>query len=269
MTTPANEPPPSAHALDDSASAEPDATFPYRRSHVELSAVQAVGELCPYLTAASGSWRSSAANREHRCGALDPPGQLPLEKQRRLCLSTHHVSCPAFRAARAGRAAVLAPGLDPTAVAVVDAARRPLARTSAIVLQQPRFMAPVARWPLDRALSQAALVALLVLAFAVVAVARLTSSDGGAAIGSPSASPTASAPATPRPTRRPTPSPSGSGSLVPSGSPAPSFRATYRVQAGDTLVEIAAQFDTTVAAIQEANGLTGSDLRIGQILNIP
>jgi LysM repeat protein len=35
------------------------------------------------------------------------------------------------------------------------------------------------------------------------------------------------------------------------------------------LVEIAAQFDTTVAAIQEANGLTGSDLRIGQVLNIP
>jgi LysM repeat protein len=52
-------------------------------------------------------------------------------------------------------------------------------------------------------------------------------------------------------------------------SPSPSFRATYRVKSGDTLVGIAAEFNTTVAAIQEANGLTGSDLRIGQLLNIP
>jgi len=57
--------------------------------------------------------------------------------------------------------------------------------------------------------------------------------------------------------------PSGANATV-----APSVR-TYRVQAGDTLVGIAAEFGTTVKAIQDLNALTGSDLRIGQILAIP
>lgn len=45
---------------------------------------------------------------------------------------------------------------------------------------------------------------------------------------------------------------------------------TYTVRAGDTLTSIAARFDTTVAAIAEANGLRDlHTLRIGQVLRIP
>ncbi|MBM4421794.1 MAG: LysM peptidoglycan-binding domain-containing protein [Chloroflexi bacterium] len=44
---------------------------------------------------------------------------------------------------------------------------------------------------------------------------------------------------------------------------------TYTVQAGDSLYRIAAKFNTTVSAIQSANGLTGSAIRIGQVLKIP
>jgi LysM repeat protein len=41
------------------------------------------------------------------------------------------------------------------------------------------------------------------------------------------------------------------------------------VQAGDTLFGIAAEFDTTVSELQKLNGITGSNLRIGQELKIP
>jgi LysM repeat protein len=214
---------------------------------------------------------------------VDPPGLLSIEKQRRLCLSVDHGACAAFRAAKAGRAAVLAPGLDPTTVAVADAARRPVARTAAVVLERPRFALPTTRWPLDRALTQVVLVALMVLAFGALAVSRFSSSGDGGAVASPSASPSASSSPTPRPTQRPSPSPSpsapasglpsasasASAVVSPPASPAPSFRATYRVESGDTLVAIAAQFGTTVKAIQDANGLTSSVLKVGQQLNIP
>jgi LysM repeat protein len=251
------------------------------RGENDATAVQAVRQICPYLIATSGSWRSASPNREHRCGAVDPPGLLTIEKQRRLCLSVDHGACAAFRAAKAGRASVLAPGLDPTTVAVADAARRPIARTAAVVLERPRFTVPTTRWPLDRALTQVVLVGLMILAFGAVAISRLSDPGAGGVVASPPASPSASPTQTPRPTLRPTPSPSGSPASPgasagaspvaspPSSSAAPSFRATYRVKSGDTLVAIAAQFGTTVRAIQDANGLTGSDLKVGQVLNIP
>ena len=43
----------------------------------------------------------------------------------------------------------------------------------------------------------------------------------------------------------------------------------YTVQSGDTLWQLAQRFGTTVNAIMALNGLTGSDLTVGQILNIP
>ena len=43
----------------------------------------------------------------------------------------------------------------------------------------------------------------------------------------------------------------------------------YTVRAGDTLWELSRRYQTTVEAIRQANGLTGSMLRIGQILRIP
>lgn len=288
MTVPL-EPPASEHAPTDEEGGlivVPDASpgrepRPGRTGElIDATAVQAVRQICPYLIATSGSWRSATPNREHRCGAVDPPGLLTIEKQRRLCLSVDHGACAAFRAAKAGRASVLAPGLDPTAVAVADAARRPIARTAVVVLERPRFSVPTTRWPLDRALTQVVLVGLMILAFGAVAISRLSDPGSGGLVASPSASPSASATPTPRATLRPTPSPSvppsspgASAGTSPVASPAtsvaPSFRATYRVKSGDTLVAIAAQFGTTVKAIQEANGLTGTDLKVGQQLNIP
>ena len=36
----------------------------------------AVREVCPFLIADEGTWRSAYAAREHRCGAVEPPAQL-------------------------------------------------------------------------------------------------------------------------------------------------------------------------------------------------
>jgi LysM repeat protein len=268
---------------------DPAAAPPPRREVHEPHAGADIREICPYLSAAGGAWRSSSPHREHRCGAVEPPAQLSTEKQRRLCLSVQHGGCPTFRAARASRAAMLAPGLDPAAVAAADAARRPVARTSALILEHPRLSAPAARWPVNRAMSQVALVGLMIFAVLAVAIARLPGPEVAAlAVPSPSPSPTASP--TPRPTPRPTPSAapsaSPSGSALPSVSPSPSgivsgvtatpapsatpsAAKTYVVKKGDTLYGIAATFGTTVAELKRVNGLKSNDLKIGQKLTIP
>jgi LysM repeat protein len=272
MTTP-----PDAAAEPARAPDRPDPAAPASRDEAQRGPA-IVDEICPYLVASHGGWRAAGPSRDHRCFAVDPPGQLSTDKQRTLCLTVAHATCPAFRAARASRASLLAPGLDPAIVAAADAARRPIARSAPVVVEGPRLNIGGlggSNW----ALSQALLVGLMVLAFAVVIVARLSASD--ATTPSPSSVPSATASPTPTPTLTPTPTPtalpSGSGE-VPGGSgalpsaaasQAAAFRATYRVKAGDTLVGIASTYDTTVAAIQETNGLTGTDLKIGQLLKIP
>jgi len=62
----------------------------------------------------------------------------------------------------------------------------------------------------------------------------------------------------------------GSGS--PQAPTTPSDGSTYIVQAGDTAFGIALEFDTTVAALAAANGMTEdeiTDLQIGQVINLP
>jgi LysM repeat protein len=271
MTTPVDEPAAGARAPEPASAAS-------RATAEGAGASPSIGEICPYLLAGEGGWRSSTPNREHRCSAVDPPAPLPADKQRALCLRAAHAGCPAFRAARTARASMLAPGLDPAIVAAADAARRPIARSASVVLEQPRFA--IASIGENVAFSQALLVALMVLALVVVLVSRLSAgspppepSPTPAVTASPAPSPT------PRPTRRPTPTPAASG-VAPSGSlavppsaaavpSAGAFRTTYRVEAGDTLVRIAAEYSTTVGAIQQLNGLSGSSIRIGQLLKIP
>ena len=244
----------------------------------ELATALDVGAICPYLVASQGGWRSASPNRDHRCFAVDPPGALPTDKQRTLCLTADHAGCPAFRAARASRASVVAPGVDPAVVAAADAARRPIARSAPVVVEGPRLSIGGVGGT-NFALSQAVLVGLMVLAFAVVVVARLSTSSAP----SPTPLPATTASASPSPSPTPTPAPSptpvpwGSGAVpagsgaVPSAaaSQAAAYRTTYRVKAGDTLVGIAATYGTTVGAIQELNSLSGSDLKIGQLLKIP
>ena len=51
--------------------------------------------------------------------------------------------------------------------------------------------------------------------------------------------------------------------------PAAAQGQAYTVQPGDNLYRIALKFGTTVAAIQTANGLTTTTVKIGQVLIIP
>ncbi len=231
-----------------------------------LSARDAVAGTCPYLISAGGAWRSTSPSRDHRCSAVEPIAPQSTDKQRRHCLSSEHDHCALFRAARVARANNLIAGADPAAVDGADRSRRPLARTAPILLEPPRLVDQTMRLRLDRAPGQAALIGLMVVAFAVVALARLSGGAAPAAV--PSTGPSAVAVV---PTRAPTPSPSPSVavSVAPSASPAPSFRATHKVVKGDSLRAIATKYKTTVAKIQAANGLKTTSLKVGQVLNIP
>jgi nucleoid-associated protein YgaU len=209
-------------------------------------------------------------SRDHRCTAVEPPVAQPTEKQRRHCLAPDHVDCPLYRAARTARAASLAAGADPHLIDVADRRRRVVARTAPVVLEAPRLVDQAMRLRFDRAPGQVALVGLMLVAFAVVAIARF-SAGAPAASPSPGASLVAVASPTPRPIPTPTPLPSVSPSTdpSPSASAASSFRTTYTVKRGDTLIGIASKFKTTAAKIRALNGMKNNTLKIGQVLKIP
>jgi LysM repeat protein len=122
----------------------------------------------------------------------------------------------------------------------------------------------------------------MIVAFALLAITRLTGGDVGAAASvSPSAAASAAVLVTPSPSVDVTtpspappseiaPSPSlGPSAPVASPSPATTFRTTYTVKSGDTLLGIASKFGTTVAAIKRLNGLNSNTIHVGQKLKIP
>ncbi|HEX3429215.1 MAG TPA: LysM peptidoglycan-binding domain-containing protein [Candidatus Limnocylindrales bacterium] len=256
-----------AAASTDGPSVPPTADPP---PFTPASAREATIATCPYLVSSGGAWRHASPSRDHRCGALEPPAPQPPDKQRRHCLSSAHEECAIFGAARAARAAALLPSGDPAVVAGIDARRRPIARTAPILLEQPGLVEQAVRLPFDRGPGQLALVALMVLAFAVVAIARLSS--GGTQEPVPSAAPSVASVATASPSAEvalsPSPSAGGSSSEAPP-SVEPSFSSTYTVRKGDTLSGIATRFKTTAAALRALNGLTSSTLHTGQVLKIP
>jgi LysM repeat protein len=259
--------------------------------------------LCPYLATESGQWRAAFPTREHRCMAVSPPVALALDKQRRLCLVPAHETCATYLAANLVRSTLaassgvltstnLAPsagvptggGLTPRPVGRRrPPARRPIARTTPILLERPRPGLQVSE-PARRLAGQVLLVVLLVVAFAAIAVARFGSaSPSGAPSASPSIISSPSEP-TPSPTVRPTPSPTPSVSPLRSGSPSTSAtpRATpkasssaaayqtYTVRPGDTLSLIAARYGVSSSALQRLNGIRNpSLLHVGQVLKIP
>jgi LysM repeat protein len=233
-------------------------------------------QICPYLAAADGTWRSSTVAREHRCGAVSPPAVLATEKQRRLCLTPDFAGCATFEAARAAR---------PVVHARPHSLPRPLARTTPMVLDHGRMDISIPAFRTDRSTSQAILIALMGLAFAAILLAKFTGGTSPAGATGPSSSPGATvgasaAAGSPVPSNRAsaTPAAAPSGSTAPAGSqgPAATPRATktssqtYKVKSGDTLVGIAAKFGTTTKAIATLNGLKdASSLKIGQVLKIP
>ncbi|KAG1700602.1 putative lipoprotein YgeR [Nymphon striatum] len=56
---------------------------------------------------------------------------------------------------------------------------------------------------------------------------------------------------------------------VVTGSVQPNSTGVYKVQSGDSLSRIASRNGTTVSALQAANGMNGTNLRIGQTLKLP
>ena len=85
-----------------------------------------------------------------------------------------------------------------------------------------------------------------------------------------------SSPAPTKPTYTPAPSkPTSTPTYTPAPSrptytPAPTSSArSHTVQRGDTLFNLSRRYGTTVSAIQNANGLSGDLIRIGETLTIP
>ncbi|HEX5823171.1 MAG TPA: LysM peptidoglycan-binding domain-containing protein [Candidatus Limnocylindrales bacterium] len=268
MTVPLGAPDESATHAESGADGSPDpADRPGQLGTPSVSEVAA--SACPYLISVGGAWRQATPSRDHRCAALEPPAPQPTDKQRRHCLSPHHVECPIFRAAVTARAVGLSPNGDAAAVAAVDAARRPIARTAPILLEQPRLVEQALRLSFDRGPGQLALVALMVVAFSIVAITRLSSGTAPAAAASAAPSTIARVSARPSPTQRPSPRPSVMPSASAATAPSPSFRVSYTVRKGDTLGTIAKQFNVTTTAIRRLNNMPNTTVKVGQVLKIP
>ncbi len=117
----------------------------------------------------------------------------------------------------------------------------------------------------------------VLLLVAVVSVLPAAACRSG---GEPKPTPTATATTSPEATASPETSPSATSASTttptasatepPAATPTPTPRsAFYTVVAGDTLFSIARRFGTTVEAIQELNGLSGTTITVGQVLRIP
>jgi LysM repeat protein len=228
-----------------------------------------VDRICPYLALADdGRTVADGFDPEHRCHALAPPAPLERSRQVQLCLTEAHARCERFAAARTAWLAASS-GL-PRVAPDVDFGR------TRLVLEPEAAWRNLSSSPTARFTRPALLVA--IVALAVVGLLVLSSVFGilGGAPGddSPTPSPSTSLPASDSPSPvlgSSAPSPSASAavaSVPPVETPAPSPQ-IYIVQQGDTLNLIAQRFGTTVAAIQAANNLTGTEINVGQELIIP
>jgi LysM repeat protein len=258
---------------------------------------------CPYLIAASGTWRGSQPTRDHRCGATQPQAALAIAKQRDLCLTSTHVSCATFVAAQELRV-----GRDAAAPSS-GSGFWPETRSIVLALEPEHGRSATFGGSSRRSGGQALLVGLMVLAFLVLVIARTAPQSGsrtpqpgagtsppaagGAAAtaasptaaqpvpsttasGAPSGVPSAGGGASPSPSAAPPSSPPSPGMTAtasatpePASSSTPAAATTYKVRSGDTLSAIAVRFNTTVKKIKVANGLASNTLRIGQVLTIP
>jgi LysM repeat protein len=254
----------------------------------------ATQRLCPYLVADGFGWRSASASRDHCCGAVAPPVPLSIDKQRRLCLVNRHVSCPTYVAAAQLSGRPVEPAGD--GVVAPYAASPPPSTT-----RQPGGEA-ITRWSIVRTVPvlldrrdvpgaamsalrtaggrQAGLVGILAVAFIVIAGSRLAGASPPAASPRPT-SVVAAAGATPVPSTLPSAAPAAATPLPAATAvatqpaplatlPATPATRTYIVKRGDTLYEIARRFHTTVATIQQLNGMGSSTmLHAGDVLKLP
>jgi LysM repeat protein len=235
-----------------------------------------VDRVCPLLgLAADGRTVVDGVDPGHRCHAEVPSLPLDRQQQARVCLTPGFERCERFlqHAARTG-------GIRPRPAPIGDG----LVSTRLLLTPEPAWRGIAGRTRrarTGRAMGLAAGALLLVAGGAAVA----STLDGppeptAEAVGLTSATPRPSA----SPTLRPTPAPTEAPTPVPTAAPTPSPPVTpaptppptptpvrtYVVQEGDTLSSIAVAFGTSVAAIQEANGISDPDqITIGQTLVIP
>jgi LysM repeat protein len=227
-----------------------------------------VDRICPYLALADdGRTVADGFDPEHRCHALSPPAPLERSRQVQLCLTEAHARCERFEAARTAWLAASS-GLPRVAPDVAFGRTR-------LVLEPEAAWRNLASSPTNRLSSPAVLVAALALALvgllvlgSLFGILNGTATESETASPSPSlsASPEASVP--PASSEAPATASANASSAPPGETPAATPR-TYVVREGDTLNQIAQQFGTTVEAIQAANGLTGTEINIGQVLVIP
>ncbi len=93
-----------------------------------------VAGVCRYLLIPGSGVRYGRPERDHRCVAVRPHESPAQDKQRRLCLTSDHVTCAAFLAARQRRMAMLGEsGLSATAFETDRL--RPLTRTAPLILE--------------------------------------------------------------------------------------------------------------------------------------
>lgn len=223
--------------------------------------------ICPYLALADdGRTVADGFDPEHRCHALSPPAALERSRQVQLCLTEAHARCERFEAARTAWLAAssglprVSPDVDFGRTRLVlepEAAWRNLSSSSTARFTRPAVLV---------AAVALAVVALLVLSSIVGIFGGAPGGDSPTPSASPSLAPSPSVPVAPASTE-----PSASvapASVPPAETPAATPR-TYVVKQGDTLNLIAQQFGTTVEAIQAANGLTGTEINVGQVLIIP
>lgn len=259
---------------------DPSGTAPASTGEPRMPALVGSIATCPYLSSANRAWVASAPSSDHRCEAVSPATALAAEKQRRLCLSTDHMTCATYLAALEARADRI-PSAERSSegwgwvrtTPVVDGSVGPGAAFAALLSERRG-------WQVIPAIG-------LVVALGALGLSNLGTGSGGAR-------PTATATfpngvvASPSTAARPTPAPSGSDVVASSTSatPAPTIApptpaptavatavppptATYTVKSGDTLYGIAKQFGVTVTALKSFNNLTSNTLHVGQVLKIP
>jgi LysM repeat protein len=233
---------------------------PITPSAAPESAIAALAA-CPHLVSVDGSWHGAAPSRAHRCRLL-ATGRPTLDRQRDHCLAPAHVVCPTWLESHGDEGPRERPGpYVPMTTIVLEGAGLGLPSEATA----RRMAAPATVVVVGVALGA------LVLARGPLAPPTTGAGEGGP---SPAASATQAAATTDpgtevTPVATPPPVATQRPALPsePSATPRPS---TYRVKVGDTLIAIAARFDTTVAEIAALNGIANPSLiRVGQVLEIP
>jgi LysM repeat protein len=239
-----------------------------------------VDRVCPLLgLAGERGVAIDGVDAAHRCFAEDPPATLERSTQAQLCLTAAYARCDRYLAF-ASRTGAPMPGRTHIGDGFVT--------TRLLLAPQPAWRGMAGRARTARATPWVIVgggIAALGLVSAAIAGPLLDATGGEVAtatstptatptssptpLATPSGTPRASPSPTPQPTATPVPeTPAPTPAPTPVVTPVP--QRTYTVEEGDTLASIAQQFGTSVAALQQANGIADPDeIVIGQVLVIP